>query len=776
MGVPGLMRWLQQQFPLACQQISRLDSSYFRKTHSLCIDLNGTLHRNAQQTNGDVTSVSEAIEMIVRLVKPQHTLYLAIDGVPPRIKERLQRERRERRMVHHSHDKFNTYAITPGTRWMRQVEQHLAEFIERKRRSDAEWWGLRVVLSGYGDPGEGEQKIMDYLSQIQGAENQGVHYVWSNDADTVLLSLGTHVRNIVLVNDRNMDSGRGFLAVTDIDRLTDSLVDRYKPTGACSTESARRRLVDDLVFMSFFAGNDFLPPISLVTGAADGDKIDRLWALYSKLPASCQGFLQSGGDINYSALFGLLKWIEETHEKREFQKHVGVTMLGPQLTSMRIRRMAWEQQRAQSEDISARSTSSDATLTDGAAQVSRCTCSKAKSRKSSSKSRTKARCAKVSCSCNCHRGKQRTSSRVPFMWTGPLSQLDISGAQMREDGDVAALDGSRVLGSGDNPKWHPVAEDMECPFLTLNGLPLLCPALVDVFKIMVSLASGGDMAASGGKVAVEMLRRIDSNRAKWLHTAGIMLGQDIKFYDASTRSDAFEALCKSWTDQQQQQGTDTVAVVFVAHMWPGSDKPSSIVSIQPSSTNKTAHDPSLAVALVGSDAWDLLQNDGRTEHRRDHELLKWKDAFYRQSYGSAATHAAKLSACYADALAWTCLYYFARRVGSWQFVWPEDIESALSWVAPLASDLSAHLKQQGGSCNVRWDLAPDSEGSPPLLREHLLSVLPCEAWASTLTDSECELAKHLVGCKFSAEARQWVHAQLLATPGSNEPSVVRVWI
>ncbi|KAJ2401213.1 exonuclease II Exo2, partial [Coemansia sp. RSA 2559] len=700
MGVPGLMRWLQQQFPSACQQLTRLDSGYFRRTHSLCIDLNGTLHRNAQQTNGDVTAVSETIEMIVRLVKPQHTLYLAIDGVPPRIKERLQRERRERRMAHHSHDRFNTYAITPGTRWMRQVEQHLVEFIERKRRSDAEWRGLRVVLSGYGDPGEGEQKIMDYLSQIQDAENQGVHYVWSNDADTVLLSLGTHVRNIILVNDRNIDSGRDSLAVTDIDRLTDSLFDRYKPTGVCNAESARRQLVDDLVFMSFFAGNDFLPPISLVAGVADGDKIDRLWTLYSKLPANCQGFLQNGGDINYSALVGLLKQIEEVHEKREFQKHVGVTMLGPQLTAMRIRRMAWEQQQqqgAKSEGISARSTSSAAALADGAAQGSRCTCSKGKSHKASSKGRAKARCAKMSCSCSCHRGKQRTASQLPFMWTGPLSQLNISDMQAREDGDIVALDGSRALGSCDKLNWHPVSEHMECPFLTLNGLPLLCPALVDVFKIMVSLASGENVAAGRGKVAVEMLRRIDSNRAKWLHTAGIMLGQDVKFYDASTRSDVFEVLCKNWTEkqQQQQQSTGMAAAVLVAHMWPGSNKPSSIVSIQPSGTRKAAHVPSLAVVLVGSDAWDLLQDDGRTEHRRDHELLKWKDAFYRQSYGSAATHAAKLSACYADALAWTCLYYFARRVGSWQFVWPEDIESALSWVAPLASDLSAHLKQQG---------------------------------------------------------------------------------
>ncbi|KAJ1768670.1 exonuclease II Exo2 [Coemansia sp. RSA 1843] len=770
MGVPGLMRWLQQQFPSACQHLSRLDSNYLRKTHSLCIDLNGTLHQNARQTNGDVTPVLEAIETIVRAVKPQHTLFLAIDGVPPRIKERLQRGRRKQCATHSNKqgdkEKFHAYAITPGTQWMWQVERHLTEFIEAKRRNDMEWKQLRVVLSGYRDPGEGEQKIMDYLCEVQETEHGGVHYVLSNDADTVLLSLGTHVRSIVLINERYMGVGLSSYIVTDIDRLTASLVDRYKPAGECS----RDQVVDDLVFMSFFAGNDFLPPISMVSGAVDGRGIDALWTLYSKLPERCRG-LHNGGEINYSALTRFLEKIEETHEKREFQKHIGVTMLGPQLTAMRIRRMGWEQQRKQAEGVFARSTAS--------------------SRRLPSKG---GRCTKVSCSCCCHRGKQRNGNQVPFVWTGPLSQINFSNNQMLEDGDVATLDGSRILGSDETPKWHPVTEDMECPFLTLNKMPLLCPALLQVFRIMVSLASGERMLKNGDRIMVETCRRIDSNRVKWLQTAGIMLRQEIKFYDYSTRSKEFEAMSSSWT---QQHGPETAtpegslsspvaAAVLVAHAWPGSDEPSSIVSIRPASAairEYMGEAKNMLVALVGSDAWGVLHDDGRTEHKRAHERVKWKDAFYRQSY-SGSNHdgsamATKLSACYADALAWTSLYYFARRVSSWQFTWPEDIESALCWVAPLASDLSTHLKKQladgrNGCANVRWDLAPDSEGRPPLLREHLVSVMPREAWTSTLTDNERELAKHLAKCKFSEEARQWVHGQLLAT--SSELPVVKVWL
>ncbi|KAJ2658818.1 hypothetical protein IWW48_003805 [Coemansia sp. RSA 1200] len=803
MGVPGLMRWLQQQFPSACQQLSRIETTnggggVHRRAHSLCIDLNGTLHQTARQSNGDLKLVSETVDRIVKLIRPQHTLYLAIDGVPPRIKERLQRERRERyagnrysceREARKVLEGFSLYDITPGTKWMDDMERHLNEFIQQRRKCDDGWEGLRVVVSGYRDPGEGEQKIMDYLrSQRQdnsGGDPEGAHYVWSNDADTVLLSLGIHVRNIVLANERSLGGGLGSLVVTDIDCLRTALVDRYGYLGTDASECEKTQVVDDLVFMSLFAGNDFLPPIALVAGsAADGAGIDTLWTMYSRLPANCRGF-RDGCDINYSSLIGLLQKIEEAHEKKELRKCVGVTMLGSQLTAMRVRRMWWEQQRLERDRMLAAGTRGDcASDPIGGTRPGCCAC-----RKSRSKKKVKGRHARPICTCGCHRAKSSKAGQIPFVWAGPLAQLDHIGADGFADIDVATLDGARVLGGDEVPEWHPITDDTNRPQLTLSGLPLLCPELLTAFQTMVLLASGGLELAADRVVVVEeekgskTHRHIDGNRAKWMQTAGAMLGQDVRVYDFSTRSDTFEAIHSGWTQWKQAPGPATLpdgcaelATVLVAYVEANSGDLVRAVGIRPDNDSVRKSEPATPgpVALVASSTWDALYEDGRTEHQRIQEYAKWKDAFYRQSYGRGAHQGvARICTYYADALEWTAAYYFTGRVSSWQFAWPEDIASCLLWVAPLASDLSMHFekKQKQDSSALELENHPLS---PPLVREHLVSVMPRESWDQTLTSDERVLARRLAGSGFSDDARQWVRARLLAMPGSRDLPVAEV--
>ncbi|KAG5481572.1 hypothetical protein LSCM1_05596 [Leishmania martiniquensis] len=98
MGVPKFAAWLSKKYPSMVMDRCPDD------VHGLYIDLNGLIHpcchsefdpRVALRTQEEkLRSICLAIETLVGTVRPQHVLYIAIDGVVPRAKMHQQRARR----------------------------------------------------------------------------------------------------------------------------------------------------------------------------------------------------------------------------------------------------------------------------------------------------------------------------------------------------------------------------------------------------------------------------------------------------------------------------------------------------------------------------------------------------------------------------------------------------------------------------------------------------------------------------------------------------------
>lgn len=98
MGVPKFAAWLTKKYP--SMVVNRCPSD----VHGLYIDLNGLIHpcchdehdaSVALRTQEEkLRSICLAIETLVVTVKPQHVVYIAIDGVAPRAKMNQQRARR----------------------------------------------------------------------------------------------------------------------------------------------------------------------------------------------------------------------------------------------------------------------------------------------------------------------------------------------------------------------------------------------------------------------------------------------------------------------------------------------------------------------------------------------------------------------------------------------------------------------------------------------------------------------------------------------------------
>jgi 5'-3' exoribonuclease 1 len=74
------------------------------------------------------------------------------------------REKAERKGEKMPEEKaFDSNCITPGTPFMARLSKHLRYFVNKKMSEDADWRGVKVILSGHEVPGEGEHKIQEFI-------------------------------------------------------------------------------------------------------------------------------------------------------------------------------------------------------------------------------------------------------------------------------------------------------------------------------------------------------------------------------------------------------------------------------------------------------------------------------------------------------------------------------------------------------------------------------------------------------------------------------------
>ncbi|XWS73849.1 hypothetical protein CRYUN_Cryun02cG0164500 [Craigia yunnanensis] len=255
MGVPSFYRWLVNKYPdIRVTAIEEkgvdIDTSSPNPNgmefDNLYLDMNGIIHpcfhpedqSLAPTTYEDVfESIYEYIDNLFRIVRPRKLLYVAIDGVAPRAKMNQQRSRRFRAAMDDEiaaaeEDRLriqfemegkpvlpkvecevsDSNVITPGTEFMFRLSKKLEGYIESRLNSDPGW------------------------KEIQ-------------DADLIMLALATHEVHFSIL--------REFLHVWI---LREYLELDMKMTDA--PENFRfdlERIIDDFIFMCFFAGNDFLP-------------------------------------------------------------------------------------------------------------------------------------------------------------------------------------------------------------------------------------------------------------------------------------------------------------------------------------------------------------------------------------------------------------------------------------------------------------------------------------------------------------------------------------
>nr|GEV97515.1 5'-3' exoribonuclease 3-like [Tanacetum cinerariifolium] len=264
----------------------------------------------------------EYIDRLMNIVRPRKLLYMAIDGVAPRAKMNQQRTRRFRNAQEHEtlvemfcredSELSDSNVITPGTQFMSELSKQLQSYICVRISKNPAWKNLKVFLSDANAPGEGEHKIMSFIRSqrtCSGYNPNTTHVLYGLDADLIMLALATHeihfsiLRENVLVEYNQRATNTSVSALpgnfeAKVCELSQELKHTAEKSSSLEISTVSKlkslvkkpyqflhvwmlreylnldlrmmnlpetfeldieRLIDDFIFICFFAGNDFLP-------------------------------------------------------------------------------------------------------------------------------------------------------------------------------------------------------------------------------------------------------------------------------------------------------------------------------------------------------------------------------------------------------------------------------------------------------------------------------------------------------------------------------------
>lgn len=232
---------------------------------------------------------------------------------------------------------FDKNAITPGTRFMYDLEKRMDQFIRNRLVNDPKYKNLCFIYSNGRRAGEGEQKIMTLIRKMKNRNLK--HTIYSPDADLIFLGTSLHGRNVKIMREDlefvhlqrqhycEKCGKKGHLS-TYCNKLAlfsciffDLIVLKRILSEELSmlvhTSYEFNRMVDDWILMSFLAGNDFLPTLQCFDVRFEA--IEILTKLLAENFNQTKKYITYKGEIDFSVLRNFFKILSQ-HEDSLYVK------------------------------------------------------------------------------------------------------------------------------------------------------------------------------------------------------------------------------------------------------------------------------------------------------------------------------------------------------------------------------------------------------------------------------------------------------------------------
>ena len=248
-------------------------------------------------------------------------VYMCLDGVPSKAKMVEQKKRRymavfeseSKKLILNKYKKYlqskdeynliknkiswqRSIKISPGTAFMIKLDKELAKLDFKNAK--------KTILAGFNDPGEAETKIMKYIDD----NNVGSKIcIYSPDADLILLMLILKNKdlkqNYILRYDAQKseilpDVLSADYAMIDITKLEKIMIYQF------NKKANKKRLINDIVFIFTFFGDDFLHKLEFINARRD---IKFIIKVYNDFLKSDNYILDNNNNINKKNLLDFFK-------------------------------------------------------------------------------------------------------------------------------------------------------------------------------------------------------------------------------------------------------------------------------------------------------------------------------------------------------------------------------------------------------------------------------------------------------------------------------------
>ena len=341
MGIPFMFSYIVKNHPTIIKKYIK----DVLKVENLYLDCNSIIYDAYSKMEFDTLTESVSVSIIKRVISkieeyisvinPSKTVIIAFDGVAPVAKLEQQRSRRYKswhqneinKMIlkKNKDDVWNTTAITPGTKFMADLNDKVSKHfsIDSFSRLNVS----KIFVSGSNKVGEGEHKLFDYIRVNPEKHSNETTIIYGLDADLIMLSIN-HLAicpNIYLFREtphfiQSIDSSLEPEAnyYLDIPQLTNTII-KYMNNDRPLTSEQQKNKVYDYIFLCFFLGNDFLPHFPALNIRTGG--VDKMINAYKATIGDTDDYITDGKNINWNNVRKVVKFLADLEEDFIVKEH-----------------------------------------------------------------------------------------------------------------------------------------------------------------------------------------------------------------------------------------------------------------------------------------------------------------------------------------------------------------------------------------------------------------------------------------------------------------------